>query len=69
MLYSIDDVKWLLDRGILRLETYFDMVDKCPAMHLILQIPEGLQAVIEANKTDLYIEQRERDGARYPVLE
>ncbi len=49
----MDDLRWLLDRGIVRLECWHDVVKDMPRMEIVWQIPAGLIAVVEAHKDEL----------------
>jgi len=53
MLYTLDDLRFLLDKRIVRLEVYYDMVKECPYLQVRWQIPDSLMALLNEHKDEL----------------
>ncbi len=63
-MFTYDDLQWLMREGILTIDAHFDSEKETPMLTCTWSIPEHVLAVIEDHKTQLYIEIREKDGAR-----
>ncbi len=63
-MFSYDDLKFLLREGILTIDAHYDSAIETPMLTCTWTLPEHVLAVIEDHKNELYIEIREKDGAR-----
>jgi len=64
---TFDDIKQLIEWGILTLSPFYESETERPGLHLDMQASPMLYEALERHKLELYIYLREQDGAQRPV--